>query len=320
MIYLLIPIGFVLLFLGGDALVRGAVGLAGRFGVSPMMIGATVVAYGTTAPELFVSLDAAFKGAPGIAIGNVVGSNICNFLLILGASSLIWPISLVRAASLYFTALILVGATGVFLIVAWDGHIDRWQGVIMVGLLVTLTVYNLRVERRRPASEDIYTEEAREFAGKAPRTVPKALLVIAMGLVGVVFGADFLVRGAVAMARDAGVSEEVVGLTVVAVGTSLPELATALVAAWRKHSDVALGTVFGANIYNILGIMGLVAAVTPVPVPAQMLRFDLWFLLGITVVLVGWLRLLPRIGRLSGVVFLSIYIFYTIWQYAGSHT
>lgn len=317
MTYLLIPIGFVLLFFGGDALVRGAVGLARNLGVSPMLIGATIVAYGTTAPELFVSLDAAFKGAPGIAIGNVVGSNICNFLLILGISALVWPISLERAESIYLTAAILFGATTLLLLVAWNGNIERWQGALMVGLLVSLTVYNFRAERRRPAGQDIFTEEAQEFTDKAPRTIPKAAMVIGIGLVAVVFGADFLVKGAVTLAREAGIPQEVIGLTVVALGTSLPELATALVAALRKHSDVALGTVFGANIYNILGIMGIVAAVTPVPIPAQMLQFDLWFLLAITLMLGLWIRFLPRISRLSGCGFLALYISYFVWQYLG---
>jgi len=317
MVYLLIPVGFALLFVGGDALVRGAVGIARRYGVSPMMIGATVVAYGTTSPELFVSMDAAFKDAPGIAVGNVVGSNICNFILILGVSALIWPISLERGASLKTTSIVLTAATGLLILLAWDGDIARWQGIIMVLLLVAMTVYNFQSERRRSPAENVYSEEAEEFAEKAPQTAPRAIMVLGVGLLGVIFGAEFLVRGAVALARDAGVSEEVVGLTVVALGTSLPELATAVIAALRRHSDVALGTVFGANIYNILGIMGLVATVTPVPVPQQMLQFDLWFLLAITVVLSLWVRMLPQIGRAAGAGFVLLYCGYVVWQYTG---
>ena len=317
MIYLLIPIGFALLFIGGDALVRGAVGFARRFGVSPMMIGATVVAYGTTTPELFVSVDAAFKGSPGIAVGNVIGSNICNFLLILGVSALIWPISLERSASLNTTGIILTMATALFLMLAWDGEIARWQGVMMVLMLVSLTVYNFKKERKNSAATNVYSEEAEEFADKAPKTAGKAALTFFIGLLGVVFGADFLVRGAVALARDAGVSEEVVGLTMVALGTSLPELATAVVAAWRKHSDVALGTVFGANIYNILGIMGLVATVAPVPIPSEMVRLDMGFLLLITITLCLWLRFLNMMGRFAGGAFLACYLSYVGWQYLG---
>jgi cation:H+ antiporter len=318
MIYLLIPIGFALLFVGGDALVRGAVGFAQRFGVSPMMIGATVVAYGTTTPELFVSLDAAFKGSPGIAVGNVIGSNICNFLLILGVSSMIWPISLVRGASLNSTGIILIFATALMLLLAWDGEIARWQGVLMILLLVVLTVYNFQKERRQTASTNVYAEEAEEFADKAPKSILKSALTFFVGLLGVIFGADFLVRGAVALARDAGVPEEVVGLTVVALGTSLPELATAVIAAWRRHSDVALGTVFGANIYNILGIMGVVATVTPVPIPPQMVAFDLWFLLGITAILAFWVRRFNVMNRVAGAGFLVCYGGYVSWQYLGT--
>ena len=317
MVYLLIPVGFALLFIGGDALVRGAVGIARRYGVSPMMIGATVVAYGTTSPELFVSMDAAFKDAPGIAVGNVVGSNICNFILILGVSALIWPISLERGASLKTTSIVLTLATGLLILLAWDGDIARWQGITMVLLLVAMTVYNFQCERRRSPAENVYSEEAEEFAEKAPKTAGRAIMVLGVGLLGVLFGAEFLVRGAVALARDAGVSEEVVGLTVVALGTSLPELATAVIAAMRRHSDVALGTVFGANIYNILGIMGLVATVTPVPVPQKMLEFDLWFLLAITIVLSLWVRMLPQIGRAAGAGFVLLYCGYVVWQYTG---
>lgn len=316
--YLLIPIGFALLFFGGDGLVRGAVGFARRFGVSPMMIGATVVAYGTTTPELFVSVDAALAGSPGIAIGNVVGSNLCNFLLILGTCAVIWPISLARGASLGITTLVLAAATLLFIIVGWNGTIARWQGVLMVLLLIGLTVYNFEKERNSTSKDDAFAEEAEEFAEKAPRTAGRAALVFLLGIIGVLFGADFLVKGAVALARDFGVPEEVIGLTVVAVGTSLPELATAVIAAWRKHSDVALGTVFGANIYNILGIMGVVSVITPVPVPPRMLAFDLWVLLGITCVLGLWVRYLKSINRLSGVVFLALYAAYVIWLYTPS--
>lgn len=318
--YLFIPIGFALLFFGGDGLVRGAVGFARRFGVSPMMIGATVVAYGTTTPELFVSVDAALAGSPGISIGNVVGSNICNFLLILGTCAVIWPISLARGASLGITTAVLAAATMLFIIVGWNGQIARWQGVLMILLLAGLTFYNFQKERKNSGGEDAFAEEAEEFAEKAPRTAGRAALIFILGILGVLVGADLLVKGAVAVARDFGVAEEVIGLTVVAVGTSLPELATAVVAAWRRHSDVALGTVFGANIYNILGIMGVVAAITPVPVPQQMLQFDLWVLLGITCVLGLWVRYLKSIGRLSGAVFLTFYAAYVIWLYVPSGT
>lgn len=316
MIYLLIPVGFALLFLGGDALVRGAVGFARRFGVSPMMIGATVVAYGTTTPELFVSVDAALAGSPGIAIGNVVGSNICNFMLILGACALIWPISLARGRSLGITSAVLAAATLLFIVVGWNGQIARWQGGLMILLLGALTFYNFQKERGNAHASDAFSEEAAEFAEKAPRTAGRAALVFFLGIAGVLLGADFLVKGAVVMARDLAVSEDVIGLTVVALGTSLPELATAVVAAWRNHSDVALGTVFGANIYNILGIMGVVATIVPVPVPDKMLTFDLWVLLGLTCVLGLWVRYLKSINRLSGVLFLAFYAAYVIWLYA----
>lgn len=283
-----------------------------------MMIGATVVAYGTTTPELFVSVDATLAGSPGISIGNVVGSNICNFLLILGTCAVIWPISLERGASLGITSVVLGAATLLFIILGWNGVIARWQGVLMILLLAGLTYYNFQKERNSTAAENAFSEEAEEFAEKAPQTAGRSALIFLLGIVAVLFGADFLVKGAVALARDIGMPEEIIGLTVVAFGTSLPELATAVMAAWRKHSDVALGTVFGANIYNILGIMGVVATITPVPVPQQMLEFDLWVLLGITCVLGLWVRYMKSITRLAGVAFLGGYIAYIFWLYAPS--
>lgn len=307
--------GFVLLLFGAEYLVRGAVSLARRLNVSPMLIGMTIVAYGTTAPELVVSLEAALSGRPGIAVGNVVGSNIANMLLILGASAVVFPI-VIKPSAIYRDAAVMLGAALLFVALALSGMIERWQGVLMFAALIVFSVYAYVSESRRGAAQSSADELAEEFA-EGPKTVWLALLSIVGSIAAVLIGARLLVTGAVAAARYIGVGEEVIGLTVVAVGTSLPELATAVVAAIRRHSAVAVGNVVGANIYNLLAIMGLVAAVKPIPIPPQILRFDLWFMLTITLVLLGALIFRSGVSRILGILFLLTFCAYTILQYYG---
>jgi len=306
--------GFVLLLFGAEYLVRGAVALARKLNISPMIIGMTIVAYGTTAPELVVSLEASINGQPGIAMGNVIGSNIANILLILGTSALITPFAC-KPAALYRDAAVMMGSALLFVALALSGTIERWQGVMMFAALVVFSLYAYVAERRRGAA-DGPAELAEEFE-EGPKSVWLSLLAIAGGVASVVIGAKLLVTGAVTLARILGVGEEVIGLTVVAIGTSLPELATAVVAAVRKHSDVALGNIFGANIYNLLAIMGLVATVTPVTVPPQILRFDLWFMLAVTVALLFTVLVRRRLDRGAAAMFLLAFVSYTALQYYG---
>lgn len=307
--------GFVLLLFGAEYLVRGAVSLARRLRVSPMVIGMTVVAYGTTAPELVVSLQAAIDGQPGIAVGNVVGSNIANILLILGTSATIAPIAC-DPKRLYRDAAVMLGSALLFTALALSGAISRWQGVLMFAALVVFSGYAYVSERCRRAAEGGPAEITEEFE-EGPRSPWLALLAILGGIAAVVIGARLLVGGAVTLARMLGVGEEVIGLTVVAVGTSLPELATAVVAALRRHSEVALGNVIGANIYNLLAIMGLVSAVTPLRVPPQILRFDLWFMLAVTLALLVSVLLRRGIDRSAGILFLVAFTAYFALQYVG---
>jgi cation:H+ antiporter len=310
--------GFVLLVFGANYLVRGAVSVARRLNVSPMIIGMTIVAWGTTAPELVVSLQAAFEGYPGIAVGNVVGSNIANILLILGAAAVIFPIA-VQPKALYRDASMVMGSALLFTALALSGWIERWQGVLMVLALFTFSGYAFVQERKKGATGDLgaLSEELAEEFKDPPQPAWLAILSIVGGLVSVVVGARLLVAAAVDIARFFGVGEEVIGLTIVAVGTSLPELATAVVAAFKRHSDVAVGNIMGANIYNLLAIMGLVSAVTPVAIPKQILAFDLWFMLGVTALLFAFLLLRGGASRVVGGLFLALFAAYTALQYYG---
>jgi cation:H+ antiporter len=295
--------------------VRGAVSLARRLNVSPMLIGMTIVAYGTTAPELVVSLEAALGGRPGISVGNVVGSNIANMLLILGASAVVFPIA-IKPGAIYRDSAVMLGSALLFVALALSGIIERWQGVLMFAALVVFSLYAYVSESRRGLAASSADDLAEEFA-EGPKSAWLALLAIAGSVAAVVIGARLLVTGAVTTAQYLGVGEEVIGLTVVAVGTSLPELATAVVAAVRRHSAVAVGNVIGANIYNLLAIMGLVAAVKPIPIPPQILEFDLWFMLAITLILLGMLIFRGGLSRAAGIVFLAVFCAYTALQYIG---
>jgi cation:H+ antiporter len=313
--------GFVLLLFGAEYLVRGAVALARKLRVTPMIIGMTIVAYGTTAPELVVSLQAAVDGLPGISVGNVVGSNICNIcniLLILGLSAVIFPI-VVQPTTLLRDAIMCMGAALVFTALALSGTVERWQGALMVAMLAAFSIYAFMQERRRGKHNDpgdLAEELADEFK-EPPKPTWLSLLSVIGGIVAVVAGAKLLVTAAVDTARVIGVSEEVIGLTIVAVGTSLPELATAVVAAVRKHSEVAVGNILGAGIYNLFAIMGLVAVVAPIPVPAQIVTFDLWVMVAVTAMLLAFLLLRHGLSRPVGAMFLACFIAYTALQYYG---
>ena len=310
--------GIALLLFGAEYLVRGAVSLARLLKVSPMIIGMTIVAYGTTSPELVVSLQAAIDGYPGISVGNVVGSNIANILLILGTAAVITPI-VVKPTTLYRDAAVMMGSALLFTALALSGTIERWQGGLMVAALMTFSIYAFQTERKRGKADDpgdIAEGLAEEFSD-APKAPWLAVVSVIGGVVGVVIGARLLVTAAVTTANYLGVSEAIIGLTIVAVGTSLPELATAVVAAFRGHSELSVGNILGAGIYNLLAIMGLVAVVAPVPVPAQILAFDLWFMLVVTAVLLFFLLRRGGLNRIVAVFFLAAFVGYTTLQYYG---
>lgn len=310
-----LALGFLLLGVGGETLVRGAVSAAKALGVSPLLIGLTLVGFGTSAPELVTSLQAALVGSPGIAVGNVVGSNIANVLLILGLAAMIRPLAVDPKAFLRDgTALALITLVGVA-VCLW-GRMDAPLGASMVAALVLYVVVCYFTERTGGA--DAAAEKARHeadadrVAGPRPN-VSLALLLAVVGIGVTVLGARYLVGGAVSIAKDFGVSDTLVGLTVVAVGTSLPELVTSLIAAIKRQSEVALGNVIGSNIYNLAGILGVTAIVEPLTVPSSIAQFDVWVMAAATALLVAFARSGWRIGRREGLAFLALYAAYTAW-------
>lgn len=293
--------GLVALFAGGEWLVRGAVALAARLGLPTLVISLTVVGFGTSMPELLVSLRAALSGQPDIALGNVIGSNTANILLIIGMSALVapmrnWDNSVKR------DAIVMVGAALAALALVQFGQIGLSSGLVMVAFLaVYLSTCYIAGKMSDNACE---FEEVPDISGAW------IAIYLVAGFVVLFFGAEAMVRGASGLARAFGVSEAVIGLTVVAIGTSLPELATSLVAAFRRHSDIAIGNVVGSNIFNIFGILGITAVVTPVGVADNFARFDVPVMLGVSVVFAVLLIAGKSIGRRFAIVLLAGYAAY----------
>ncbi|MBL6427827.1 MAG: calcium/sodium antiporter [Maritimibacter sp.] len=301
--------GLVGLVIGGEFLVRGAVSVAERAGLSPMVIGLTLVGFGTSAPELVTSIQAAFAGSPGIAIGNVVGSNTGNILLILGLTALIRPVLIDRNA-LMRDGGVVIAASVLLVAVALTGALGRGAGVLLFGLLLVYLIATLVIERRRnTATGAVYAAEA-EAIPQASLSLGAALGIAVGGLVLTIFAARALVFGAVGLAELAGMSETVIGLTIVAIGTSMPELVTAIIAVRKGQGDVAFGNVLGSNIFNILGILGVTAMLRPLAIPPEILRLDIWVMLAATLAMVlfaitGW-----RLSRREGAMFVASYVLY----------
>lgn len=316
MSYLQIIFGFVLLLGGAEFLVRGAVQVSVKLGLSTLLIGMTVVAFGTSAPEFVVSLNAAMDGSPGMALGNVVGSNIANILLILGATALMAPV-VVDTRAVIRDGLMLTGASILFTWICLKGTVEQSAGTVMVVVLFAYFFRSYMRERKQgAASAHLHEREAEEFQD-VDMSMGMAWVSLIGGLIAVSFGADQLVAGGSDIARSFGVPEEVIGLTLIAFGTSLPELAASGVAAYRGHTDVAIGNVIGSNLFNTLGVAGGVAAILPLSVPAQLVSFDLWIMMGATLVILAYLAVGTRLGRREGVLFLSAYGAYIAAQAVG---
>lgn len=304
--YLYLIGGLIGLFLGGEALVRGSVGIARRMAIPPLLIGLTVVGFGTSTPELLVSVDAAWRGVPDIAIGNIVGSNIGNILLIVGLSALVWPIT-VMGATLRRDTTVMMAAALVLVPLFAMAQMGRLAGLILVAGLAAYLIWAYR----QPG--DIEAEDTGET--DPPSALLSALWVIG-GLAALMVGARFLVDGAVNIARGYGISEAFIGLTIVAVGTSLPELATSLIAAFRRQPEIAIGNIVGSNIFNVLGILGVTALIAPIPVASRFLTFDLPVMIAVSLILTALLLTRPVIGRGIGVAMLAGYVAY-VWAAQG---
>lgn len=301
-------VGLVLLTVGGESLVRGALAAAKRIGVSPLLAGLVIVGFGTSAPELVVSVQAALTGQPEIAVGNVIGSNIANILLILGVSAVIMPL-VTHIQCLRRDGLTMLGATLLFMGLASIGGLSRIEGLIMLACLAGYLIWAYRTERDDSPEGELHKAEADEIE-MLPMSIPMTILATFGGLAMLVLGANRFLLGAVGLGEALGVPEAIIGLTVVAVGTSLPELAVSVIAAIRKHADVAVGNIIGSNIFNLLCISGIASTIAPLPLEGRLFQIDQFVMLGVSVVLLLFLFFGLRLSRLKGAVLLVAYVVY----------
>lgn len=305
---LLIIVGLVLLTVGAEGFVRGSASLARRLGLSPLVVGLTVVALGTSSPELVVSVRAALDGRGGISIGNVVGSNIVNIGLILGLSALLFPLR-VQARIIRFDVPILLVATALLLLMIQDDRLGRLEGAVLFAGIVAYILFTLRASREE---SDVVRDEYEESVPKVRGSWVKDAVFAVLGLAGLLIGARSMVNGAVQLAQAYGVSESIIGLTIVAVGTSLPELASSLLAAYRKEPDIAVGNVIGSNIFNILGILGTAALVSPLS-GFGLTRIDLLAFAATALLVLPLLKSGLRITRGEGAFLVALYAGYLVW-------
>ena len=303
--------GLVLLYFGADWLVRGAVTLALHLGLSPLIVGLTVVALGTSIPETLVSVQAAIGHQGGIALGNVIGSNILNIALVLGLSALLHPLK-VDSHLVKADVPLLVGATFMLVVLLEDMHISRMEGAFLLLCIMGYVVGNIMTVKRTSPAEDVI--EGMEVPKDTSKTLKKDIGFLCIGLVSLAFGANFLVSGAVDLARLWGLSEALIGLTIVSIGTGTPELATALMAAHRKTSDLAIGNAVGSNLFNIMFVLGIAGLI--VPMDAVGIRSsDLYVMLGVTILLLPTVWTGYVLDRKEGFMFLAIYVgyLYYLW-------
>lgn len=301
-------LGLLMLILAGDLMVKGAVNLSLRLGVPALIVSLTIVAFGTSAPELLVAIKATLGGAPGIALGNVVGSNIANILLVLGIPALLAKLHTSECDSRK-SFVFMIAASVLFIGIAFRGVFDIWSACALLGALALVLGDNvLDAHRHHKAGQPDELDEIEEADPNMPYW--RIGLYLALGLIGLPMGANLLVESAEQIARAYGVSDTVIGLTLVAVGTSLPELATTVMAALRRQADVALGNVIGSNLFNLLAIIGIASLFGPIHVDPAFLRFDLWVMLGASLLLVPFVFLKRDITFLWGAVLTALYLVY----------
>lgn len=315
MVWAYLVAGLVVLVAGADLLVRGASRLALRFGISPLVIGLTVVAFGTSSPEMAVSVQSGLAGQADIAVGNVVGSNIFNVLAVLGLAALIAPL-VVQQQLVRFEVPLVVGLSVLILVMAQDGRIGALDGLLLAGGLIAYTVFVIRQSRREAAA--VQAEYAKEFGNPAAGWLARLPVQIACVIVGLgllVLGANWLVDSAVSIARALDISDAVIGLTIVAAGTSFPELATSVVAAMRGERDIAVGNVVGSSVFNLLGILGIAALVTPggLSVAPALVNFDIPVMIAVAIACLPIFATGHRIARWEGVMFIGYYAVYVAY-------
>lgn len=301
-------VGLVLLLLAGDSLVKGAVNLSLRLGVPALIVSLTIVAFGTSAPELLIAIQAIWDGVPGLAMGNVVGSNTANVLLVLGIPALL-AVMHTSECDTRTSYIQMLAGTVLFILLAFRGTFDWISGLILLVALFAMLIHAaLSARRHRKACAQ---DDEEELEGADP-DLPwfKIIIFLVLGLIGLPLGASLLVDGASNIAREFGITETVIGLTLVAIGTSLPELATTVMAALRKQADVVLGSVIGSNMFNLLGIVGVASLVGEIPVDRQFLTFDLWVMLGASLLLIPFVFFKKDLTRIWGVILSVLYIAY----------
>ena len=296
-------LGLLLLVISGDFLVRGAIELSSRLRISALLVSLTIVAFGTSAPELIVAIKATLNGAPGLAMGNVVGSNIANILLVLGL-----PILLVKLqndiADTRRSFVFMIFASLLFVFLGMSGSFSWGYGVVLLPLLIFILADSFRQGRKN-------VENYENKSGKL-KSWSSIIFFLLLGILGLPLGADILVKNASLLAHDYGISDAIIGLTLVAIGTSLPELATTFVAVMRKKADVVLGNLIGSNIFNLLAIIGITSLISPVPVDPTFISFDFWVMLGASFIITPFIFLNIQFNRFSGFIFTMLYGSYLV--------
>ena len=303
--FLLLLAGLVILVGGGELLVRGASSIALRLHLSPLVVGLTIVAFGTSAPELFISVQSALEGSPDLAMGNVIGSNICNLALVLGLTAVIAKVP-VQNDSLQIDWPMTMGSSLLLYLLVGDNLVGQREGILFVSVLVIYTVWIIRRSRK----ENLAARAALEEVPDTSAHIGLDILFIVVGVVGLTVGSDWFVTGAKDIALEFEVSERIIGITVLALGTSLPELATAIVAAMKKETDIALGNLMGSNIFNVLSILGITSIIQPIRVNDIIIHSDMIWMLAITFLILPMMLYRRTIARLEGLILLGIYGYY----------
>ncbi len=330
--------GLVVLYFGAEAMVKGASQLALALGISPLIVGLTVVAFGTSAPEFLVSFVATWEGSEGISVGNIIGSNICNLTLILGTAAMVYPMAISSGALRREYPIMLVSSVAFYGLAFTSQYIDRWEGGLLFAGILAFVGYNLwlvikmRRQMKLGAEEGFSEEKAMEELGgeevevdedaTSAKGIAKNIAFLVFGFVGLAIGAQLMVDNAVVIAEHFGVPSFIIGTTIVAFGTSLPELATSVVAAMRKESDISVGNIFGSNIFNVMFIMGSVPMIFGMEVESRAPIIDFPVMIAITLLVFPMMRSNYRLGRVEGGILLAIYLAYTaaliIWPNAGA--
>lgn len=301
--------GLFVLILGGDFLVKGSSNIALRLRISPLVVGLTIVAFGTSSPELLVSVQAALSGSPDLTMGNVIGSNICNLALVLGVTAIIRPIR-VNNDSIKIDWPMTMGSSLLLYFLVREGLLKSYEGLIFIVLLVAYTAFVIMKSRKENTTLN-FAQRRKLYKNGTWKHLVKDIVFIILGGLGLFYGSDWFLEGAKGLAVHFGVSERVIGLTVLALGTSLPELVTAAIASFKNQTDLAIGNLMGSNIFNILSILGITSIITEIQVSDVILNIDMVWMLGITLLILPMMVHSRQIGRYEGVVLLLIYAYYT---------